>query len=171
MFTTQIMESHRGLPDRDPLQDPRHRGAIESLAQELALPLEMVATRYEALLREMLRDARVVDFLPVLVAKQLRKSTSRPADARATRLHVRILHGGAGCVRIRLPAYRDNTELLDRIERALGERGMLSRIRGNATTGSLVLELTGMHEDILARLAEQLPPGLELSCPPAAAAP
>jgi hypothetical protein len=73
MFTTQILDTHRGPPDRHPLHDPRHRGAIHELAQELALPLETVATRYEALLREMLTRARVVDFLPVLVAKQLRK--------------------------------------------------------------------------------------------------
>jgi hypothetical protein len=164
MFTALIMEGHRGLPGRDPLHDPRHRGAIESLAQELALPLETVAARYEALLHEMLMGAQVVDYLPVLVAKQLRKSSSRAADARATRVHVRIIQGQPGRVRIRLPAHRDNAELLDRIERALGEGGMLSRIRGNAGTGSLVLELTGVHEDTLARLAAWLPPGLELSC-------
>jgi hypothetical protein len=69
-----------------------------------------------------------------------------------------------GRLRVRLPARSDNAELIGRIERALGERSMLSRIRGNATTGSLVLEFTGVYEDVLARLAAQLPPGPELSC-------
>lgn len=73
MFTN-VLEDHHGYLDRSPLRDPRHRGAIESLAQELGLPLDTVAVRYEELLREMATHSRVVDFLPVLVVKQLRKA-------------------------------------------------------------------------------------------------
>lgn len=79
-------------------------------------------------------------------------------------IHVRIVQGMPGCVRIRLPAHRDNAEVLDRIERTLGDGGSLSRIRGNAVTGGFVLEFTGVHEEMLVRLAAQLPAGLELSC-------
>lgn len=67
------MLNSRPNPDRNPLHDPRHRGAIESLAQELGLPIDTVEMRYGALLREMGTRARVTEFLPVLVAKEIRK--------------------------------------------------------------------------------------------------
>jgi hypothetical protein len=73
MFNTDTLEGFRGHPGANPLHDLRHRGAIESLSQELGMPFETVAARYEALLRELLTHARVVDFLPVIVAKHLRK--------------------------------------------------------------------------------------------------
>lgn len=58
---------------KSPLSDARHRGAIRSLAQELELPADVVAARYEELLSGLLPHASVVDYLPMLVTKQLRK--------------------------------------------------------------------------------------------------
>lgn len=72
-MSTNVLEDHYGYLDKSPLRDPRHRGAIQSLAQELGLPFDTVAVQYEELLREMATHARVADFLPVLVVKQLRE--------------------------------------------------------------------------------------------------
>jgi hypothetical protein len=59
------------LPDQRSF-DRRHAVSIQELAQELALPLEKVAARYEAVLRELMVDARIADYLPILAAKRVR---------------------------------------------------------------------------------------------------
>jgi hypothetical protein len=50
----------------------RHALSIKELAQELALPLENVAALYNAALRELMVDARIIDYLPILAAKRVR---------------------------------------------------------------------------------------------------
>jgi hypothetical protein len=69
------------LPEhRIPSADRRHALSITQLAQELALPLENVAARYEAVLRELLVDARIADYLPILAAKRVRASYKRETE-------------------------------------------------------------------------------------------
>jgi ABC-type hemin transport system ATPase subunit len=63
------------LPEqRMPSLDRRHAVSITELAHELALPLENVAARYEAVLRELMVYARIADYLPILAAKRVRAS-------------------------------------------------------------------------------------------------
>jgi hypothetical protein len=70
------------VPDhRTPAADRRHAMSITQLAQELALPLENVAARYEAVLRELLVDARIADYLPILAAKRVRAYYKRETEA------------------------------------------------------------------------------------------
>jgi hypothetical protein len=57
---------------RAPATERQHALSIKELAQELALPLENVAARYEAALRELMADARIADYLPILAAKRVR---------------------------------------------------------------------------------------------------
>jgi ABC-type hemin transport system ATPase subunit len=57
-----------------PSLDRRHAVSITELAHELALPLENVAARYEAVLRELMVYARIADYLPILAAKRVRAS-------------------------------------------------------------------------------------------------
>lgn len=78
------------------------------------------------------------------------------------KVYLRVIHARPRCVRVRLPANHDNTELLNFIERELSESGKLDRIRGNAVTGSLVLEFTGSFDNVLAKLSAHMPPGVEL---------
>jgi hypothetical protein len=80
MATGQNYITH--LPDhRTPAAERRHALSITQLAQELALPLENVAALYEAVLRELLVDARIGDYLPILAAKRVRAHYKREAEA------------------------------------------------------------------------------------------
>jgi hypothetical protein len=80
MATGNTQTAH--LPDQSiPPADRRHALSISALAQELALPLEHVAARYEAVLRELMADARIADYLPILVAKRVRARFKSEAAA------------------------------------------------------------------------------------------
>jgi ABC-type hemin transport system ATPase subunit len=76
-------QKHIGhLPDhRMPAADRRHALSITQLAQELALPLENVAARYEAVLHELMVEARIADYLPILAAKRVRAHYKRETEA------------------------------------------------------------------------------------------
>ena len=51
----------------------RHQHAIQAIAADLQLPIEEVAARYEAILMKLSVKAKVKDYLPVLIAKQIRR--------------------------------------------------------------------------------------------------
>jgi hypothetical protein len=56
----------------------RHFGEIQSIANELHLPIAQIARTYEEVLDFLSARAKVTDFLPVLVSKKVRERCRRP---------------------------------------------------------------------------------------------
>lgn len=79
-------DENRTLPhgsDQDaPPLNRRHSESIEAIAQELELPVDDVAPRYEAVLRELMAEAQIGDYLPILVAKRVRAQYRRSGSTR-----------------------------------------------------------------------------------------
>jgi len=59
------------------LDSKRHRRAIESLASDLQLPIEEVAKKYEEIRISISPSAKIKDFIPVLIAKKIRRQYKR----------------------------------------------------------------------------------------------
>lgn len=78
------------------------------------------------------------------------------------KVYLRIVSASRGHIRIRLPANRDNSDILDFIERKLVGNGALVSLLCNAVTSSAIVELTGSYDRVLAELAANLPRGIEL---------
>lgn len=55
------------------LDSKLHQRAIESLADDLQLPIEEVAAKYEEIRISIIRTAKIKDFIPVLIAKKIRR--------------------------------------------------------------------------------------------------
>lgn len=51
----------------------RHFGIIQTLAEEISMPVDDVSEVYEEVLENLKRQARIVDYLPVLVAKKVKE--------------------------------------------------------------------------------------------------
>ncbi len=59
----------------------RHSITVESLAKSLGVRSDDVRSLYETVLAEMKRDAVIMDFLPVLAARQVREILRRGDEA------------------------------------------------------------------------------------------
>jgi hypothetical protein len=55
----------------------RHSGTVENLARSLGVRLDDVRSLYESVLAEMKRDAVIMDFLPILAARQVKEILRR----------------------------------------------------------------------------------------------
>lgn len=60
-------------PDINQLDSKLHKRAIESLATDLQLPVEEVAAKYEEIRISIIHSAKIKDFIPVLIAKKIRR--------------------------------------------------------------------------------------------------
>jgi hypothetical protein len=60
----------------------QHRRHMESIAQDMQRPVEMVAPVYERILMQLKPHARVHDFLPIFVAKRVRRHFELGAPSR-----------------------------------------------------------------------------------------
>ena len=56
----------------DPGQRQRHLRQMQVIAEELQRPVVEIMPLYEGILETLIADAKVTEFLPVLVAKKLR---------------------------------------------------------------------------------------------------
>jgi uncharacterized protein (DUF2126 family) len=54
-------------------QAQQHARVMASIAEDLGCPLEEVARIYEAELARFIREARIRDFLPILVSRSVRE--------------------------------------------------------------------------------------------------
>jgi hypothetical protein len=59
--------------DAEAVQRARHRSNIESMAADMQRPVDEIGPVYEEVLEAMASRATVHDFLPVLVAKNVRR--------------------------------------------------------------------------------------------------
>ena len=70
------------------MDDPIHTSAIQALAVEARLPVDRVSDVYGAELERLMVDARIKDFLPVLLSRRVRQIlreqlTNRKAEVTA----------------------------------------------------------------------------------------
>ena len=81
----QILDTKNPLrPNADLLNDKRYNASIESLARELALPIDDVVARYKATLATMLPGATVNDYVAILTEKKVKavyRASSRNREA------------------------------------------------------------------------------------------
>jgi hypothetical protein len=82
------------------------------------------------------------------------------------KLRVQVAHQIPGRVRLLLPEHRGDSQLFARLAQELDQTRLFKNVRVNPVTGSVVLEYDGAADDLLARLAAQLPYELELTTPP-----
>jgi hypothetical protein len=54
-------------------EQKRHQITIQAIATDLQLPVEEIAAHYEAILVTLSATAKVKDYLPVLIAKKIRR--------------------------------------------------------------------------------------------------
>lgn len=59
-------------PDADLLHDKRYSSSIESIARELAVPIDDVVARYKATLATLAPKATVNDYIAILVEKKVK---------------------------------------------------------------------------------------------------
>lgn len=59
-------------PDADLLNDKRYNASIESIARELAVPVDDVVARYKATLATLAPRATVSDYIAILVEKKVK---------------------------------------------------------------------------------------------------
>lgn len=59
-------------PDADLLNDKRYTASIESIARELAVPVEDVVARFKATLATLAPRATVSDYIAILVEKKVK---------------------------------------------------------------------------------------------------
>jgi hypothetical protein len=77
-------------------------------------------------------------------------------------IRAHVVHAMPGRVRVRLPEHRGDTDLFARIEQQLAESELFDSVEANVLTGSLLLEFTGPLEELLEKLAGELPVEFEL---------
>jgi len=69
----QLSELKEALrPDADLLHDKRYSSSIESIARELAVPIDDVLARYRATLATLAPRATVNDYIAILVEKKVK---------------------------------------------------------------------------------------------------
>lgn len=69
----QLSDSKNPLrPDADLLNDKRYNSAIESIARDLAVPIDDVVARYRATLATLLPRATVNDYIAILAEKKVK---------------------------------------------------------------------------------------------------
>ena len=61
-----------------------HANAINQLCQELSKSAENIRPIYEQVLSELKREAKIKDYLSILVARTIRESAKGNADTRAS---------------------------------------------------------------------------------------
>lgn len=71
-----------GWPDTGPAAIRRHLVSIGLLCDEIGRPFDEVAAVYQCELRHLFDQASVVDYLPVLVSKRVRRLYQRRLQAR-----------------------------------------------------------------------------------------
>jgi len=59
-------------PDADLLNDKRYNSSIQSIARELAVPIDDVVARYKATLATLLPNATVNDYIAILAEKKVK---------------------------------------------------------------------------------------------------
>jgi len=59
-------------PDADLLHDKRYSSSIESIARELAVPIDDVVARYQTTLATLAPKATVNDYIAILVEKKVK---------------------------------------------------------------------------------------------------
>ena len=59
-------------PDADLLNDKRYNSSIQSIARELAVPIDDVVARYKATLATLLPRATVNDYIAILAEKKVK---------------------------------------------------------------------------------------------------
>jgi uncharacterized protein (DUF2126 family) len=62
----------------DPSDRKKHFGAIQSLADDLHRPVPEVVQMYEEILEHLQDQARITDYLPILVSKKVREICRPP---------------------------------------------------------------------------------------------
>lgn len=77
-------------------------------------------------------------------------------------IRAHVVHAMPGRVRVRLPEHRGDTDLFARIEQHLAESELFDSVEANVLTGSLLLEFTGPLDELLEKLAGELPVEFEL---------
>ena len=69
----QFSESKEALlPNADLLHDKRYSSSIESIARELAVPIDDVLARYQTTLATLAPRAKVTDYIAILVEKKVK---------------------------------------------------------------------------------------------------
>ena len=69
----QYLDSKNPLrPDADLLNDKRYNSSIQSIARELAVPIDDVVARYKATLATLLPHATVNDYIAILAEKKVK---------------------------------------------------------------------------------------------------
>jgi hypothetical protein len=69
----QYLDSKNPLrPDVDLLNDKRYNSSIQSIARELAVPIDDVVARYKATLATLLPNATVNDYIAILAEKKVK---------------------------------------------------------------------------------------------------
>jgi hypothetical protein len=69
----QLLETGNTMrPDADLLNDKRFNSSIESIARELAVPIDDVVARYQATLDTLLPQATVNDYVAILAEKKVK---------------------------------------------------------------------------------------------------
>jgi hypothetical protein len=61
-----------------------HANAINQLCQELSKPAENIRPIYEKVLSELKREAKIKDYLSILVARTIRESAKGNADTQVS---------------------------------------------------------------------------------------
>lgn len=70
IFGQENVDAHHGA---SPDVDMRHIHSIHALAEEVDLPVHEVAAAYEDVLDELQEQARITDYLPILVSKRVKR--------------------------------------------------------------------------------------------------
>lgn len=83
------------------------------------------------------------------------------------KLRAEVAHAMPGRLRMRVPGHRGNAELFAQLEQKLAQSQLLERVQVNPVTGSVLLEFEGPHEELLDKLARQLPFEFEVAGPAA----
>ena len=69
----QLLDTKNPLrPDADLLNDKRYNSSIQSIARELAVPIDDVVARYKATLATLLPRATVNDYIAILTEKKVK---------------------------------------------------------------------------------------------------
>jgi hypothetical protein len=86
------------------------------------------------------------------------------------KVRAQVAHQTPGRLRLHLPGHRGDRELFAQLAGQLEQSGLFKSVRANPVTGSVVLEYEAAPEELLAKVATELPFELELTAPPATAA-
>ena len=72
--------------DMDLLNDKRFNSSIQSIARELAVPIDDVVARYQATLATLLPGAKVNDYIAILAEKKVKAVPRRLPQPRSSAL-------------------------------------------------------------------------------------